>query len=79
MMEKGVIVRFSYLVDILAGKLGDQGLDTISLGLNTDGGKEGGDVSGRGGGLATKGEQKVSGEILHGDYNDSPPTVKESK
>jgi hypothetical protein len=59
--------REVYLVDVLAGKLGNQGLNAVGLGLNADGGKEGSDVLGRGGGFTTDGEQKVGSEVLHGD------------
>jgi hypothetical protein len=60
------LARDNYLVDVLASELGNQGLNAVALGLNTDGSEEGSDVLGRGGGFTTDGEQKVGSEILHG-------------
>jgi len=55
----------SYLVDVLAGELGNQSLNALRLGLDTDGGEESRDIGSSGGSVATDGEQKVSSEILH--------------
>ena len=55
----------SYLVDVLALELGDEGLEAVLIGLDTDGLKDGLDVLGGGGGVATEAEEKVSCEVLH--------------
>lgn len=48
-----------YLVDVLALQLVDEGVETGLVGLNTNRLEDGGDVLGRRGGLARKGEEEV--------------------
>ena len=55
----------SYLVDVLALKLGDQGLEAVLVSLNANGLKDGLDIGGRGGGVATQAEEEVRSEVLH--------------
>ena len=57
----------SYLVDVLALKLGEKGLETVAVGLNADGLEDSGDVLGRGGGVASELEEEVGREVLHFD------------
>jgi hypothetical protein len=60
-----LVVRCPYLVDVLALKLGDQSVQALIVSLDADGLKDGLDISGRGGGVATKAEEEVSCEMLH--------------
>jgi hypothetical protein len=55
----------SYLVDVLALKLGEELLDALAVDLNTDGGEDGLNVRGAGAGLAAEREEEVSCEVLH--------------
>jgi hypothetical protein len=61
-------IALTYLVDVLALKLGDQGVETVRVDLSTNGLKDGGDVLGGGGGVATEAEEEVSSEMLHFDF-----------
>lgn len=60
-MGKGV----TDLLDVLALKIGDELLQTLLVSVNANRLKDALDVSGRGGGVAGKAEQEVSGEVLH--------------
>lgn len=53
------------LLEVLALELGDDLLETVTLSVNADGGEDGLDVVGRGGLVASKGEEQVGGEVLH--------------
>ncbi len=55
----------SYLVDVLALELGEEGLGALLIGLDTDGGENAADVLGGGGLVTAEGKKKVSGEVLH--------------
>lgn len=57
--------RWSYLVEVLALELGNELVKALGVGLNANGLKDGLDISGRGGGVATEGEEEVSGQVLH--------------
>ena len=59
------VVCRAYLLDVLALKLGDQGVEALLIGLNANRLEDGLDIGGRGGGVATEGEKKVSCEVLH--------------
>jgi hypothetical protein len=48
-----------YLVDVLALQLVEKRLKTVVVSLDTDGLEDRGDVLGRGGGVATEGEEEV--------------------
>lgn len=55
----------AYLVDVLAVELGDELVQTIGVGLNTNRFKDLLDVSGLGGLVAAKLEEENSCEVLH--------------
>lgn len=55
----------SYLVDVLALELRQELVQTLGVGLDTNGLEDLLDVGGAGGGVTTQGEEKVSGEVLH--------------
>lgn len=55
----------SYLVDVLALKLGDEGVQALLIGLDADGLEDVLDIGGRGGGVLGEAEEKVSREVLH--------------
>lgn len=55
----------AYLVDVLALKLGDQGVEARLVSLNTDGLKDGLDVGSGGRGVSTESEKEVCREVLH--------------
>ena len=55
----------SYLVDVLALQLSEEGLETAGVGLNADGLEDSGDVLGRGRGVASELEEEVGSEVLH--------------
>lgn len=61
------IILESYLLDVLALELGDQGVKALVIGLNANGLENGLDIGGRGGGVASEAEKKVSCEVLHFD------------
>lgn len=61
-------IVLSYLGDVLAIELREEGLDALSIGLNADGREDGGDVLGGGRGVATEAKEKVSGEVLHFEF-----------
>lgn len=54
-----------YLADVLALELGEESLETVLIGLDTNGLEDGGDVLSGGRGVATKAEKEVSCEVLH--------------
>lgn len=56
---------YSYLLEILALELGDQGVEAVLVGLDADGLKDGLDIGGGGGGVATESEEEVSSDVLH--------------
>jgi hypothetical protein len=63
-----MVVKFvcpTYLLNVLALKLGDQGVEALLIGLNANGLENGLDIGGRGGGVASEAEKKVSCEVLH--------------
>lgn len=62
-----VIIIESYLLDVLALELGDQGVEALVVSLNANGLENGLDIGGRGGGVASEAEKKVSCEVLHFD------------
>lgn len=55
----------AYLVDVLALKLGDQGVEAGLISLNTDRLKDSLDVGSGGRGVATESEKEVCREVLH--------------
>lgn len=55
----------AYGVDVLALELGDEGVETVRVGFNSNGREDGGDVSGGRGLVATEGEEEVCCEVLH--------------
>lgn len=55
----------TYLVDVLALKLLNELVEALVVGLDTDRLENGLDVGGRGRGVASKAEEKVSSEMLH--------------
>jgi len=57
----------TYLVDVLALELGEESVEAVAVGLNADGLEDGGDVSGRGRGVAAEAEEEVGCEVLHFD------------
>lgn len=67
------------LVDVLALELRDELVEALVIGLNADGLKDSLDVLGRGGGVATEAEEKVSGEVLHFDCGISGSESKVSQ
>ena len=48
---RGVEGRWALRLEVLAVELGDEGVESLLVGLDGDGGKEGLDVLSRGGGL----------------------------
>lgn len=58
-------MRCPYLVDVLALKLGQELVQALAVGLDTDGLEDLLDVGGAGRGVAAQGEEKVSCEVLH--------------
>lgn len=57
----------TYGVDVLALELGDELGEALVVGLNANGLKDGLDISGGWGGVATDGEEEVCCEVLHFD------------
>lgn len=57
----------TYLRDVLAGQLSNDLLETLAVGLDADSGQEVGHVLSGGAGVATRDEQEVCGDVLHGD------------
>jgi hypothetical protein len=55
----------SYLVDVLALELRDELVETVAVGLDTNGVEDLLDVGSGGGGVATQAEEEVSCEVLH--------------
>jgi len=53
------------LVDVLALELRDELLETLLIGVDTDGGEDTLDIVGGGGLVASEGDQEVSCEVLH--------------
>jgi len=53
------------LVDVLAFELGDELLEPVVLGLNTDGLEDSLHIRRGGGGVTAKGSEKVSSDVLH--------------
>lgn len=53
------------LVDVLAFELGDELLEALLIGVNTDGREDGLDIVARGGVVASKDEEEESCEVLH--------------
>jgi hypothetical protein len=53
------------LVDVLAGELRDELVQTLGVDLSTDGGENGLDILSGGRGVAAEGEEKVGCEVLH--------------
>jgi hypothetical protein len=59
---------YSYLLEILALKLRDQGLETVIISLDSDGLEDGLDIFLGWGGVSTEGEEEVSCEVLHFEF-----------
>lgn len=57
----------SYLVDVLALKLGDELVETVGVSIDADGLEDLLDVFGGGRGVSTEAEEKVGCEVLHFD------------
>lgn len=57
----------SYLVDVLALKLREKGLEALVISLNADGAEDLLDVGLRRGGVAGEAEEEVSCHVLHLD------------
>lgn len=55
----------SYLRDVLALKLGDEGVQALIVSLNADGRENGLDILGGRAGVATEAEEEESGDVLH--------------
>jgi len=58
----------SYLVDVLALKLGKELVETLLVGLNSNGAENGLDVLSGRRGVAGQAEEKVCCEVLHCDF-----------
>lgn len=73
-------MRCPYLVDVLALKLGQELVQALAVGLDTDGLEDLLDVGGAGRGVAAQGEEKVSCEVLHcGGLVATSPCQKKKK
>lgn len=57
----------TYLVDVLALKLGDEGVQALLIGLDTGGLEHALDVGGGRAGVTSDSEEKVGSEVLHFD------------
>ena len=57
--------EISYFLDVLALELGEELLNALVVGINTDGGENIVDIAGRWRGVAGKAEEKESCEVLH--------------
>lgn len=55
----------TYVLDILALELGDEGVEALLVGLNANGLENGLDIGSGRGGVATEAEKEVSCEVLH--------------
>lgn len=55
----------TYVVNVLALELRDQGVETVGVSLNANGLKDGLDISGRGRLVTAECKEKVSCEVLH--------------
>lgn len=64
------MVGVTNLLEVLALELGDDLLETVTLGVNADGGEDGLDVGGGGSLVAGKGEEEVGSEVLHCELTD---------
>ena len=62
-----VICLNSYLLDVLALELGDELVETLRLGVDANGLKDGLDVRGSRGLVAAELEEEVGCEVLHFD------------
>lgn len=58
-------MRRTNLLDVLALELSNELGEALIVGVDTNGREDGLDVLSRGGGVAGKAEQEVSGEVLH--------------
>lgn len=65
-----VATVFTNLLEVLALELGDELLEALGVSVNADGGEDTLDIGGRGGLVASEGEEQVSGEVLHFDLTD---------
>lgn len=61
------VVVETNLLEVLALELSDDLVEALGVGIDTDGGEDGLDVGSGGRLVAGKGEEKVSGEVLHVD------------
>jgi hypothetical protein len=61
----------AYLLDVLALELRKELVETVTLGVNTDGGEDGLDVLGRGGLVAGEVEEEVGCKVLHFEFLDA--------
>jgi hypothetical protein len=59
---------YSYLLEIFALELGDQGLQTVIISFNSDGLEDGLDILLGWGGVSTEGEEEVSCEVFHFEF-----------
>ena len=57
-----------YLVDVLALELRDELVETLVIGVNTNGRENTLDISGRGGSVASEGEEEVGCHVLHFEW-----------
>ena len=53
------------LVDVLALELRDELVETLVIGVNTNGRENALDISGRGGSVASEGDEEVGRQVLH--------------
>ena len=58
-------MEFAYFLEILALELRDQLGETLVISFDTDGSEDGLDIFLGGRGIATKGEEEISCEMLH--------------
>jgi hypothetical protein len=66
-------MRYSYLGDVLALKLLEEGVDALLIDVDTDGLDDSLDVSGGWAGVASEAEEEESSQVLH--FDDSKYSV----
>lgn len=64
------IASVTNLLEVLALELSDELLEALGISVNADRGENTLDIGGRGGLVASEGEEEVSGEVLHFDLTD---------
>ena len=66
--EKSFAKCITNLVDVLALELRDELVETLVIGVNTNGRENTLDISGRGGSVASEGEEEVGCHVLHFEW-----------